>query len=64
MDAEEAQVQLVNAAEQATKHDIVDKDWSGTLCAAPGILNIMGESMILASVPCAAQVRIPASSIS
>ncbi|KAH0032699.1 hypothetical protein KCU78_g2578, partial [Aureobasidium melanogenum] len=59
MDAEEAQVQLLNAAEKAQGHDIVDKDWSGTLCAAPGILNIMGESMILASVPCAAQVRFP-----
>jgi hypothetical protein len=37
---------------------LVQEDWSETLCTAPSVIVIMGESMVLAAVPNAAQVRI------
>lgn len=49
---------VINIATSLENEGIVAKDWSETLCSAPDVIVTMGESMVLASVPIAAQVRL------
>lgn len=54
---DDAKLLVINLAASLENEGVVEKDWSETLCTAPGVIVIMGESMVLASVPSAAQVR-------
>lgn len=60
----ERQLSVMEIVNDISSSGLITTDWSETLCTAPGVIVIMGESMVLASVPNAAQVRIKAEHLS
>jgi hypothetical protein len=60
-DAESRIVDLFHSLQQ---DGLAIDNWAETLSATPSVIVIMGESMVVASVPNAAQVRIKDSDLS
>jgi hypothetical protein len=60
-DTERTIIELFHGLQQ---DELVVNDWAETLSATPSVIVIMGESMVVASVPSAAQVQIKESNLS
>lgn len=60
----DTRLEMASTSELPIQQDVPTQDWSETLCSTPGIIFIIGESMMLASVPSAAQVRFTSANLS
>lgn len=53
----EAQEAVIRIGQEIGDSSLIKQDWSETICAVPHILELMGEAMVLGSVPNAARVK-------